>query len=117
MLCWDYWISDCRCNTAVRGGQLLDEGQPLQSPYAFGDADFRSFDSSCPHLMSVLLDTFHGLFPSHPYVVIGVGCLGALAGKAYASGSYAIAVAWGLYVVCSCFASLFPRLLVLLVVG
>ena len=71
---------------------------PLQSPYAFGDADFRSFDSSCPHLMSVLLDTFHGLFPSHPYVVIGVGCLGVLTGKAYASGSYATAVAWGLYV-------------------
>lgn len=46
-------------------------GDPLQSPYQFGDEQFQSFDWRCPHLWNVLGDTFHGLLPTHPFMGMG----------------------------------------------
>lgn len=45
-------------------------GSPWRSPYQFGDADFSSWDPRSPHWRSILFDTFHGLFPTHPALVL-----------------------------------------------
>ncbi len=54
-------------------------GSPWDSPYRFGDAQFSSLDWTCPHGSRVLLETFHGLFPTHPFMLLGLGALAALA--------------------------------------
>jgi hypothetical protein len=45
-------------------------GSPWRSPYQFGDSQFTSWDPSSPHWKSILLDTFHGLFPTHPLMLL-----------------------------------------------
>lgn len=45
-------------------------GDPARSPYAFGDEKFDSLSQGAPHLGHVLLDTFHGLLPTHPLLAL-----------------------------------------------
>ncbi|MFO0818129.1 MAG: hypothetical protein U1A77_09330 [Pirellulales bacterium] len=45
-------------------------GSPWRSPYQFGDSQFTSWDPNSPHWKSILLDTFHGLFPTHPLMLL-----------------------------------------------
>lgn len=46
-------------------------GDLWQSPYSFGDEQFRSFDTRSPHLVSVLFSPFHGAFVYCPLVGFG----------------------------------------------
>lgn len=41
-------------------------GSLFQSPYTFGDGDFKSFDFTHPHLSAILFHPWHGLFIYHP---------------------------------------------------
>lgn len=51
--------------------QRWTTGSPLASPYAFGDANFRSLDFASPELGAVLLHPWHGLLVYHPWYAAG----------------------------------------------
>ena len=78
-------------------------GDPLHTPYRFGDAEFQSLDPSCPYLNYVLFDTFHGAFPTHPCLVVSavLACVltpwiarraGVMAAAAWGIGLLALAI-------------------------
>jgi hypothetical protein len=46
-------------------------GSPMQSPYSFGDAGFRSLDLASPDFFTVLLHPWHGLLVYHPLYALG----------------------------------------------
>jgi hypothetical protein len=70
------------------------KGDPLTSAYSFGDEYFQSFDTSCPHAYAVVFDTFHGLTPNHPLVLLGVSACGVHAVLQLARRELVAAVAW-----------------------
>src|SRR5262249_10110556 len=47
-------------------------GSPWRAAYLFGDAQFSSMDWRCPHWHSVLFETYHGLIPTHPFLLLGL---------------------------------------------
>ncbi len=74
-------------------------GSPTASAYAFGDAGFQSLDRSSPYCWHVLLDVFHGLLPTHPFVVIGHMLVVALVIRAVVRRRWLEAAGWSLYFV------------------
>ena len=47
-------------------------GSLLQSPYTFGDGQFKSFDFFQPHILEILFHPWHGLFIYHPWYLLAV---------------------------------------------
>ncbi|QDU97465.1 hypothetical protein [Lignipirellula cremea] len=74
-------------------------GDPLRSPYRFGDDGFQSLDRSSPFLGNVLFDTFHGLLPTHPLVGFGALLLPVLLVRAWRQGENREAAVWALAIV------------------
>lgn len=71
-------------------------GDPLRSPYAFGDEGFRSLDLiGAPHVDSVLFDIGFGVVPLHPLVGFGAillawgGIVSAIRGRRRAAIAFA----------------------------
>jgi len=46
-------------------------GNPLRSPYVFGDGGFRSLDWTSPEMLAVVGNPHHGLIPYHPLYGLG----------------------------------------------
>lgn len=69
-------------------------GSPIRSPYVFGDSQFSSLDGGSPHWHRVLFETYHGMFPAHPFMLLGL--IGMVLLGTCAAGSRAVdAASWG----------------------
>jgi len=67
-----------------------------QSPYGFGDAEFQSLSSACPHLWQVLLSPFHGALVYSPLTAVGLVVAVVLAVQAFRRREWPAASIWGL---------------------
>ena len=60
LACTQYWMT----------------GNPLHSPYSFGDDEFRSLDLMSPsYLWNIWFDSFHGMLSTFPLVGVGVALI------------------------------------------
>ena len=84
----------------IASTQYWMTGDPFHSPYSFGDGDFRSLSlSNPPYLWQVLLDTFHGVLPTHPLMGLGMLLSLGLAVEAGLRRDWRVAAIWWITII------------------